>query len=156
MANFVFNIAKGRVAELAERVQNNDPAASVLRVMAMVSTEVDGTLEDLATVAAVTGNANTAEATNTGYTAGGQVITDAAGGLVSDVDNTNNRWNVDLDDITWSSVAAGDNWTDLLIAYDPDGTGTEANMIPLTWHDFLVTPNGGDITAQINDFYRAS
>ena len=34
----------------------------------------------------------------------------------------------------------------------------DANIVPLTMHDFVVTPDGSDMTAQINTagFYRAS
>jgi hypothetical protein len=56
-------------------------------------------------------------------------------------------------------VAAGDGWSKLVIAYDNDTTGgTDSNLIPLTAHDFVVVPDGSDITAQISatGFYRAS
>ena len=56
-------------------------------------------------------------------------------------------------------MAAGTNWTDLVICYDSDTTaGTDSNIIPLTLHDFVVTPDGSDITAQIAaaGFFRAS
>ena len=41
---------------------------------------------------------------------------------------------------------------------DDTTAGTDANIVPLTMHDFVVTPDGSDITAQIAaaGFYRAS
>lgn len=154
MADFVYNIAKGRVAEFLERVDTNDPTNSGIVVVAVVTTETDGTLQDLDDLAAVLGNANTAEATNTNYARKVLTDVDVTGG---GVDDTNDRYDADLPDQTWTAVAAGDNWTDLIICYDPDTTGgTDSNIIPLTQHDFSVTPNGGDITAQITDFFRAS
>lgn len=156
MADFVFNIAKGRVAELFERVAQNDPANSALIVVAIVTTETDATLKDLDTLSAVLANANTAEATNTNYAR--KTLTDADLSAISP-DDTNDRMDLDFADQTWSAVAAGDNWTDLLICYDGDTTGgTDANIIPLTQHDFAVTPDGSDITAQLAaaGFFRAS
>jgi hypothetical protein len=62
------------------------------------------------------------------------------------------------------SILAGRIWpeelgSDLVIGYDNDtGSGTDANITPLTQHDFAVTPDGSDITAQIatGGFFRAS
>jgi hypothetical protein len=154
MANFVFNIAKGRVAELYNRVDTNDPTNAQLIVLAINTTATDATLMDLATVAAIEADANTAEVTNANYAR--KLLVDTDLGLMT-VDNTNDRMPLDLPDQTWTSVAVGTAWTDLIIAYDSDSTaGTDANVTPLTCHDFAVTPNGGNITAQINDFYRAS
>ena len=43
MANFVFNIALGRVAELYNRVDSNDPANSVLTMIAWNAADSDAT-----------------------------------------------------------------------------------------------------------------
>jgi len=156
MANQVFNIALGRVAELYNRVDLNDPTNSILTVIAWVTTASDAVIKDLADVAAIEANGLTAEAGNSGYAR--KVLTDSD--LVAFApDNANDRVDLDIPDQTWTSVVAGDNWTDLSICYDSDSTGgTDANIVPMTWHDFAVTPNGGDITAQIAaaGFYRAS
>lgn len=156
MADFVFNIAKGRVAEFYWRVDNNDPANAALIVIVYASTATDATLRDLDTISAVETDANTAEVTNTGYAR--KTLTDTE--LVAFApDDTNDRVDLDIPDQTWTGVAAGDNWTDLTVAYDNDTTGgTDANIVPCTWHDFVISPNGGDITAQIDaaGFFRAS
>lgn len=156
MADFVFNIAKGRVAELYNRVDQNDPANSALIVVAVVSTATDAVMRDYDTLSALLGDANVAEATNSGYAR--KTLTDADLSAMAP-DDTNDRMDLDIADQTWTAVAAGDNWTDLVICYDNDTTGgTDANLIPLTLHDFSVTPDGSDITAQIAaaGFYRAS
>ena len=157
MADFVFNIALGRVVELYNRVDSNDPTNAVLYVHAWVSTAADATLKDLDNLSLVVADVNTAEATNTNY----------AQKQLSDADLTafapddgNDRTDLDIPDQTWTSVTAGDNWTDLSISYDADstaGTDTDTAVVPLTWHDFIVSPNGGDITAQIAaaGFFRA-
>jgi len=155
MANFVYNIAKGRAAELFKRVDDNDPTNAGLTLVAINTTETDATLRDLDTLALVLANGLTAEVTNTNYARIDLSDTDVA--FV--VDDANDRVDLDIADQTWSAIAAGTAWTDLLICYNPDITGdVDTNIIPLTQHDFSVTPDGSDITAQIDaaGFYRAS
>lgn len=156
MADFVFNIAKGRVAELYNRVDTNDPANSALIIVVIDTATADATLRDLDTLSAVTGDAGTAEVTNTNYAR--KILTDADLTAFAP-DDTNDRVDLDFADQTWTAVAAGDSWTDLLVCYDSDTTaGTDANIVPCTQHDFAVTPDGSDITAQVNaaGFFRAS
>lgn len=157
MANEVLNIAKGRVAELYNRVDTNDPANSaiIILVLATAGLEADATLRDLDTVTAlVAGTTN--EVTNSGYAR--KVLTDAD--IVAFApDDTNDRVDLDIPDQTWTAVGAGDGWSKFVTAYDSDTTGgTDANVVPMTQHDFVVTPDGSDITAQIAaaGFYRAS
>jgi len=156
MADLVFNIAKGRVVELYNRVQTNDGANSALIVVAVdANGETDANFrdfDDLAALLASTAN----EVTNTNYAR--KVLTDADLSAIS-VDDANDRFEVDIPDQTWTSISAGDAWTDLIICYDPDTTGgTDSSLIPLTLHDFAVTPDGSDITAQVDalGFFRAS
>lgn len=157
MANQVFNIALGRVAELYNRVDLNDPANSalIIAVLATSGIESDAVLKDKDDLAAVVAG-TTNEVTNSGYAR--KVLTDAD--IVAFApDDTNDRVDLDIPDQTWTGVAAGDGWNDLLVCYDNDTTaGTDANIVPLTMHDFVVTPDGSDITAQIaaTGFYRAS
>lgn len=159
MADFVFNLAKGRVAELYNRVKSNDPANSALIIVVLKSAGIssDATLLDLDTLSAVLGSGSTVEATNTGYAR--KVLTDADIVAMAP-DDTNDRMDIDIPDQTWTGVAtSGGAWGKLLVCYDGDTTGgTDANIVPLTAHDFAVTPDGSDITAQIAaaGFYRAS
>lgn len=155
MADFVFNIAKGRVAEFYNRVDANDPAnaALVIVILATSGLESDATLKDKDTLADVLSGA-TNEVTNSGYAR--KVLTDADLTALT-VDDTNDRMPCDIDNQTFSAVVAGDGWSKLLICYDSDTTsGTDSSIIPLTAHDFVITPDGSDIVAQIADFYRAS
>ncbi len=156
MSNQVFNIALGRVVELYNRVDTNDPANAVLTIVVINTSALDATLKRLDTLSAVLADANTAEVTNTGYAR--KELTD------SDIvafapDDVNDRVDLDIPDQTWTSVSAGDNWTDFQVCYDPDSTGgTDADIVPLTQHDLAATPDGSDITVQINTsgFFRAS
>lgn len=155
MANQVFNIALGRVAELYNRVDTNDPANSALIVVVLSQTgiETDAVLKDKDTLADVLAG-TTDEVTNTGYAR--KVLTDTD--IVAFApDDVNDRVDLDTPDLTWTGVAAGSNWSDLLFCYDSDTTsGTDTNIVPLTMHDFVLTPDGSDITAQVSNFYRAS
>lgn len=157
MADFVFNIAKGRVVEYYNRVKSNDPTNSAL-IMVVIDAagDTDATMkdrDDLATLLAGTAN----EVTNSGYAR--KTLTDADLAALPAPDDTNDRYDIDLPDQTWSAVAAGTAWTDIIICYDPDTTtGTDSTLIPLTLHDFAVTPDGSDIVAQIAaaGFFRAA
>ena len=156
MPNQVFNRALGRTAEFYVRIDGNDPANSAFLVIVWNSTATDAVIKDLDDVAAIEADVNTAEVTNTGYAR--KVLTDADLTAFT-VDDVNDRVDLDIPDQTWTAVTAGSSWTDLSINYDNDTTtGTDANVIPCTWHDFVVTPDGSDITAQIAaaGFFRAS
>jgi hypothetical protein len=158
MAAFVFNVAKGRVVEYYNRVKSNDPAAATL-VVAVVATsglESDAVLKDKDTFAAVV-SGTTNWVTNSGYAK--KVLADADLAALPSPDDTADLYAVDIPDQTWTSVAAGDGWSKLIIGYDPSSSGvTDSVIIPLTCHDFTATPNGGNITAQINasGFFSAS
>jgi len=156
MADFVFNIGKGRVAELYNRVDLNDPANSALIVIAIdANGDTDATMKDRDDLSALLGGTAN-EVTNSGYAR--KTLTDAD--IVAFApDDANDRVDLDIPDQTFSAVAAGTAWTDLLICYDSDTTGgTDSNIVPLTCHDFAVTPDGSDIVAQIAaaGFFRAS
>ena len=157
VADGVFNIAKGRVAELHHRVDANDPSTSVLVVVLLASTglEADATLKDYDTLSAILAAAND-EATNTNYAR--KVLTDAD---ISDftTNDTSDRNECDIADQTWTSVSNDGTGAigKLLICYDAiTGSGADADIVPLTYHDFTVTPNGGNIVASISDYFRAS
>lgn len=156
MADFTFNIAKGRVAELANRVNNNDPTNAVFVLLAIDSSETDDTLGDLDTLALVLANGNTAEVTNTNYA---RIVLDDSDSITVTVDDTNNRVEIDCPDQVFSSISAGDSWTDLIFAYDSDSTGgDDTNIVPMSQHDFAATPDGSDITAQMGSdgFWQAT
>jgi hypothetical protein len=156
MADFVFNIAKGRVVELFNRVDTNDPTNSALIVVPILlaGIEADATLQDYDTLSALLAAAND-EATGSGWNR--KTLTDSDITMPAP-DDTNNRYDLDIADQTWTAVSAGTT-SKLLICYDNDTTGgTDANIIPLTAHDFAVTPDGSDVVAQIAaaGFFRAS
>lgn len=157
MADFVFNIARGRVNEMHRRVVNNDPANSGLVLVLLQAAEADDTLDnydDLASLLAAAGNT---EADFTSYTR--KVLTDADLTAPA-VDDANNNQAVDIPDQTWAAAGGTTDNTlaKLLICYDPDTTaGTDAEIVPLTAHDYVKTTTGTDLVINIDaaGYYRA-
>ena len=161
MADFVFNVAKGRAVELYNHVDINAPTGCKLIILLLAAAGLDtqAVLEDVDTVSALLLAGTTDESTNTGSSIGDRKILATADLAPIDPDDTNNWNQVDLiADPTWASVANDGNGaiSALVIAYDPDGTNTDSASIPLTYHDFSVTPDGSDITAQITGFFKAT
>jgi hypothetical protein len=153
MANFVFNIAKGRVVEYYNRVKSNDPANSALIVIPLETTglETQANLEDSDTVAEVLDGT-----TNEQVTMGRKTLADADLAALPAPNDTDNSYELDLPDITWVN-ATGNAISALVVAYDPDTTtGTDTGIIPLTYHDFAQTPDGTSIVAVTTKFYDAA
>ena len=152
MADIVFNIAKGRVAEFYVRVDGNDPANAVFQIVPIdAGATTDATFRDHDALSNVLAAAT--ERTTGGWNR--KTLTDTE--LVAFApDDTNDRADLDFPDQTWTAVSAGLT-TDLVVSYDSDSTaGTDANQVPCTLHDFAITPDGSDVVAQINVFFRAS
>lgn len=145
MADGVFNIAKGSVAEMFR-----DAAANGI-VLLLTVNQVEATLEDHEDLAALLAAANT-EALFTSY-----VRKVALTGTVT-VDHSNDRTDVDIPDQTWSPAGNGTNetMTKAIIAYE--NAAADATRVPLTHHDFTPTTDGSDLTIQFNaaGFFRAA
>lgn len=145
MADLVFNIAKGKVKFYAELPATND--ALILIPLETSGLETDATLKDYDDVAALL-----AGTTNEQTTAGRKTITS----ITNTVDDTNDRFDSDFADQTWTGLT-GNAIGALLVAYDPDTTGgTDSTLVPLTKHDWAITPDGSDVTATVANYYRAS
>lgn len=153
----VFNRAKGRAAELVERINANDPANSVLvwslwNITASDATERD--LDDLAAIEASGTNAELTSGTNANYA---RKVLDNTSGITVTYDDTNDRTDLDCADQTWTALGAGTAITAAISGYDSDSTGgADSAILPVTQHDFAITPDGSDVTAQIAVFFRAS
>lgn len=153
MANIVFNIAKGRIVEFYNRVENNDPVNSAL---ILVPIETAGLETDAVLVDADTLTALLSGTTNEQATMGRKILTDADLAALPAPDDTNDRYEVSLPTTSWLT-AAGNAISKILVCYDSDTTaGTDANIIPLTMFDFAQTPNGADIQMTSGAFFRAA
>lgn len=136
MTDQVFNIAKGAVAE-----KFRDAAANGILLL-MEANEADATLVDYDDLAALFVPAGNTEASATGY-----VRKTGLTGTVT-VDDSNERVDIDMPDQTWSSIGPGTALTKMITAYED--AAADATRVPGSHHDFVITPNGGDITANIN------
>jgi hypothetical protein len=154
MANFVFNLAKGRIVELYSRVKNNDPAPSALVLIPLETSglEAQSVLEDADSVAAVI-----AGTTNKQTTMGEKVLTDAELAALPAPDDANNRYDLSLPSVTWVA-AAGNPISQILVAYRPNtAAASDSTDIPLTVFDRVETPSGSsDIVLSAGVFFRAS
>lgn len=139
MANKVTNIGKGRFVYFATLPATNDAFIAV--VLEATGLEADDALQDYDDLAALL-----AGASNEQTTMGRKTLT----GVTVNVNDTTNVASVDVADITYTA-ATGNATGKLVICYDPDTTGgTDSSVVPLTIHDFSVTPDGTDITVQID------
>lgn len=139
MGNIAFNVAKGRIAHYASLPAAND----ALRAVPIETTgiESDATLKDYDTVAAILAAANNEQSTMGRKTLASVTVT---------VDDTGDDVDIDCADFTWTA-ATGNAISAIIVYYDPDTTASsDSNNIPLFKYDFVVTPAGGDITAQVN------
>lgn len=152
MADIVFNIAKGRVVELYNRVDLGDPSTARLFVIPISAGAVsDATARDVDTFADLV----TAGVTERNANGWSRVTLTAADLAALAVDDTNDRQPLDLGDLSLGSPTA-DAVTDLVICYSPVTSPTNAQLVPLTMHDFAITPDGSAVTATVADFFRAS
>lgn len=159
MADGVFNISKGRVVEYYNRVESNDPTNAAFEIFLMKASEADATLIIRTDITDVFAEAGSTEADFTNYAS--KILSDAELVAFPGPDQTNDRYDVDIPDQTWTAAGNGTNNTlvKFLTSYDSDTTGgTDANTLPMTHHDFAVTTDGSDLTAQINaaGFFRAA
>lgn len=147
MADFVFNIAKGRGVELTNRVKSGDPAAARLYIIPVdVAAVTDATLRDLDDFAAII-TAGVTERTTGGWNRKTVAAADIAAVAP---DDTNDRFNVDIvTDPGWIAVSTG-TVTDLVICYASVATPTNAQLLPVSQYDFAITPDGSDVTGTIN------
>ena len=170
MGNFVFNVARGRLRQYYDIVDSNAAAtgpitggadAALLAILfAAAALEADATLADYDDLAALIAAAGNDEIT--GGTAARKILTDTELAASAPTDATNV---LDLDiisDIVWTALtctapASNAPVGALIICYKPTVASGDAAIVPLTKHDFLVTPDGTDVTAQIaaTGFYRS-
>jgi hypothetical protein len=147
MSNWVANVSKGRFAYYATLPAAND--ALIVVVLEAAGLEADATLKDYDNLALLLAGTTNEQTTMGRKTATGVTVT---------VNDTTDLVDVDMADIVWTG-ATGNAVGALLICYDPDTTGgTDADLIPLSKHDFTVSPDGTDVTATIgaNGFARAT
>lgn len=167
MADFVFNIAKGRGVQWVDEIRQTSQFSNAGYNTAQLQVSLwrrgsgtDAALKDYDDVAALEGDAQAAElvsGTNANY-ARKTLSTTTPTAIV---DDTNEWYDVDFPDQTWTALGAGGTAiTDLLVHFKAASGTTDANSRPWTFHAFAVTADGSDVTAVLpsapSGFFRAS
>lgn len=142
MADLVFNIAKGA---FVEKIRDG---ASNLGILLLKAADTDDAMRDCESVSALL-STDAQEADDASYAR----KTGLTGTIT--VDHTNNRVDADLPDQTFSALE-GDAIVDAVVFYEEDTD--DGDRIPLTLHDFAITPDGSDVELVFNaaGFARAS
>lgn len=145
MADFVFNVAKGAVRYYASLPGATDSLIAVPLESSGIA--ADGTLADYSTLEAILAG-TTNEQTSMGRK--------ALNAVAVNQDNVNDRVDCDFDDPTWTN-AAGNAVAKVIVCYVPSSGAADSSIIPLTAHDFAISPDGSTIIAQVATagFYRA-
>ena len=143
MADVLFNVA---LASIAEKVRDG---ATVLGVLLLTAAEADDALRDHDNLSALLGAAGNTEAVDasaarkTGLT-----------GVVT-VDDVNNLVDTDLPDQVFTALA-GAAIVKAIIFYEE--SASDAGRIPLAALDWAITPDGSDVTLELNanGFHRST
>jgi hypothetical protein len=146
VADYVFNIAKGRMAEFMDRVNSNDPATACFKAIPLSASGSEAAGQDLDTVALVLADAAFTEIT-TGSWARVQMVDTNVAAASATVNDTDNRMETDMDDIAFGTITSG-TATGILICYGIEA-GVDSALIPISHHDFAATGVGTTITATI-------
>jgi hypothetical protein len=147
VANFAFNIAKGRAVELYNHVDSNLVAASVLVLIPCSASDTEANAQDADNVTAALATAIN-EQTGGGWVRKDLTDTELAAFPAPD--------DVSLPSVTWTGPTAASNTTGLLVCYDVTGSDADGVLMPISHHDFAVTADGNDVILNAGVFYRAS
>jgi hypothetical protein len=143
MADFIFNIAKGKIAE---KVADG----ATLRVLILKGAGTDAAMKDADNITALLAVGSVVEADFTNYPTGPR---QAISGATATVDDTADLMKVDCSDILFTSAGGASNntTTDAIIYEDVDGSDGDNNTaIPLMCFDAVFTTDGNNVTLQIN------
>jgi hypothetical protein len=135
--DFVFNIGRGRAHELHRIVNDNVLANSAIIevVLALAGLEVDDTLREYDTLAALLAASNN-EPAQAQYNRKTWTDADLAPAVIDDALNT---VRLPGPTATWTSVVAGDSWAKVLWCIDFDTTaGGDTDIIPIAAQDMLI------------------
>lgn len=146
MANFVFNIAKGRVMEMGSYGYMRGGTFRITPLKA-AGLESDAAMQDRTTMTTVLAN------NQLHGSMGVKTLT----GIDPYLSHANDRHELRADDVVWSA-ATGDPVGKMIISYKPpagDGYGTAD--IPVVALDLSYTPNGNDLQLGFpsSGFYQA-
>lgn len=140
MADLVTNFGKGRHVHYASVAQSGTGGAQLVAVvLEATGLETDDVLQDYDTLAALLAGASNEQTTMGRKDLAAVTVT---------VDDTGNKSSWTASDLVWAD-ATGNATGKLVICFDPTGSSADADLLPLTLHDFAVTPDGTSITASV-------
>jgi hypothetical protein len=144
MANFVFNVGKGRIKQLIS-------SGATLKALLLKTADTDAAMKDVDTITALLATvADEADFTN--------YARPTLASVTQTVDDTGDKVDADFADIVFTSAGGATNntTTDLIIYYDPGGG--DSACIPLVCLDAVFTTNGQNVTLVVDStgFWSAS
>lgn len=143
MADFVFNVALGKVAE---KVADG----ATIKLLVLKTAASDAVMKDTDTISALLATA-AVEADFTNYARA------TLGSLTVTVDDTGDAVEVDAADVVFTSAGgATNNTTTDVVIYEE--VTNDADSVPLVCLDAVFTTDGNDVTLQFNaaGWYGAS
>ena len=128
MAATIPNIAKGRINEFVNNVNNNDPATSGFVVVLLTTTGLESlaTLRDYDTLALLLAASNT-ECAVASYA---RLVLDDTDVAAPTVDDTGDQQTFDVADFDFGALEAGETIAASVISYAPDTGGADSTFIP--------------------------
>lgn len=138
MADLVINDLLGRFAEIID----DGADVQVIPCSALVA---DATLKDGNATPDIT--AFFAVGGNTEQVTSWTRKDIANGSITVTIDDSSDLVKIILPDQTWTGPTGGNNTTDILLAEDTNTDGTDRVV---TVHDFIVTADGNDVTADFH------
>jgi hypothetical protein len=163
-SDFMFNFARGKAKYYYYAVENSlvlasagefTSTANAAFVVVLVETtgiEADDTLnnyDDLSALLAAANNEQTNQAR--------KVLTETELAAVPAPDDTNNRFELDVPDQTYTALG-GNAIGKVLLCFRPDTGSADTAVIPLTAHAVSITPDGNNVVLQVaaTGFYRSA
>lgn len=163
MGRFVFNNAKGRVAEFYWQAKYTGSPRGIGIVPVDRGADSDPTMKTRDTLADLLGG-TTNEVSNTigGDGLKRKILTSTGTGALLlpalSYDVAHAWMPCDAPDQTWVTPSAGGAWTDLIWCYIPNvATSPDSDWLCLVCSTFAFTPDGvSNAVAGVDDFYRAA
>ncbi|MCW2904200.1 MAG: hypothetical protein JWO67_6465 [Streptosporangiaceae bacterium] len=143
MGNGIATFAKGRFVQWSTVSAGSDAILVIL--LKSTGLVADATMKNYATVAAVLAGGNV-ECDFSNYArkifTTGLTITVSTGASTATLSMSNYTWNA-------AGGAANNTIGKLITAYRPTSTSTDAQCIPMTYHDCTATTTGSDLLVSI-------
>lgn len=153
MANFVFNNAKGKFREWIKNVDANTPADAKILLVPLSVGDSEANVQDVDDLATLLGGTPN----RAGGSWGDKTLTDTNFTSTDyDTNDTDNRGDASVPSVTWTAPSAGQDTVALVICYTEVAAPADADWIPVSYHDFVVTADGNDVVLNAGDFIRAS